>query len=518
MNTLNELREQHPNINSALESVQRRYQSAIRLAGDTRGIASDTIHRLVTPRNLLLAGPLVATGSVWGLGVIEGAILSGGDPAFSAAYGLANIGRSITWAREAPETVALAFNIARDVIQNIPAEALKDNITSPEAAQIRIIMDALLDARGSIADGTIMAYLITAATRIPRWGEQLRTAIFEGIETLRKNPEQVFFLGGEQSGVLQAAMLSDLTHIFPIVEKPEAVSELAELASKGGQYAFYLRLDGNHYENPGQWNKLTFRRNWLAKTDDGRRKYLLVVGDGSVYEEAIDLHDQPRQDLDVKELQIATQALVRRASECGIKEDEYQTVTIYIGNARLERKSGSGEFTQTDRQLARRYKNVDIWIDTRAPLVEKILEWVGNDKAIVFDTLNQEYFKNLKKLMGEKGVNVYDANDPKRPKDAKRLVYEDTTAYTVTKAKRIVETKQATRGNVATLTDTIEGHQDTIAAGLTSVCSAKIYKDEVFAVRKKLKQGKTSAEIQKEFDKRWNHPGLTEEDLAAETT
>lgn len=518
MNTLNELGERHPNLHSALETVQRKYQSAIRLAGDTRGVANDTIHRLITPRNLLLAGPLVAAGSVWGLGAIEGAILSGGDPAFSTAYGLANISRSITWAREAPETVALAFNITRDVIQNVPAEALKDNITSPEAAQIRIIMDTLLDARGSIADGTIMAYLITAATRIPRWGEQLKVAIFEGIETLRKNLEQMFFLGGEQSGPLVAAMLSDLTHIFPIVEKPEAVSALAELASKGGQYAFYLRLDGNHYENPGQWNKLTFRRNWLTKTDDGKRKYLLIVGDGSVYEEAIDLHDQPKQDLDVKELQVATQALQTRATECGIREDEYQTVTVYIGNARLERKSGSGEFKKTDRQLARRYKNVDIWIDTRAPLVEKILEWVGNNKAIVFDTLNQEYFKNLKKLMEERGINVFDANDPKRPKNAKILVYEDTTAYTVTKAKKIVETKQATRENVATLTDTIEGHEDTVAAGLIGICSAKIYKDEVFAVRKGLKQGKTPEEIQKELDERWNHPGLTEEDLAEETT
>lgn len=499
-------------LNSAdrqLSGLQLRLNQAYQFAQEKLGPSSDKLHRLITPKNLIIGGSVLAPATIFALGVMEGAKLSDGNVPFSLAYGLDNMTRAITWVRQDPTIVALANEIPQDILNQTMVDALNGVVNSPEMARAKIAMDINLDIRGSIADGTLMVWFITGVFAVKSAGEKLRQRILEGVETIRRNDEQIIFLGGDQSGVLNAVFSTDPQHILPVVERTEAISELTEIAKTLGEHGFYLKVDGNDYNSKSQWQKLKFRRNWLTATNDGSKKYMIVVGDGSTYEEAIDLKDQSQQDLTVKELQVTVERLTERAVQNGISKDDFQPVSVYIGNARLLRKSGKGKYSISDRQLSDKYQSVDVWVDTRAPIIDELKTWLNGKKYFAFDAIEkEEYFRNLSKLMKAEGIKVYDMLDPKKPKDTPVLVYEEKTAYTVTKAKNMIKQGLATKENVATLTDTLEGYNDSENAGIKSICSAKIYMDEVFAIREKLKQGLTPEAIQQELDQRWHSPGL----------
>src|SRR3989338_956700 len=455
------LPETGPNLDPQLSGLQVKLQIATQFAREKLGITSDRLHKIVTPKNLIIGGSIAAPAVVFALGAVEGAKTS-------------------------------------------------------EMAIAKETMDILLDIRGSIADGTLMVWFITGAFAVRSGGEKLRQRILEGIEALRRHGEQYFILGGEESGIMTALLQDNLTHVIPIVEKPEAVAQIKKEALRHGEHAFYLMADGQDYNNT-PWERLIIRKNWLMKTEDGRQ-IMMIIGDGSVYEEALDLRDQPQQDLTIEELQLAKKNLVNRASQCHIKPDTFETVTVYFGNARLLNESPSG-IPFTARQYADKYKTVDIWVDTRSPIIEETIEWlksrIGADnlqegrRALVFDTTNKEYFKNFSKMMKDYGVFVYDPFDQDIPQGLPVIVYEEQSAYTIQKADDMVNNHQVERENVATLTDTIFAYEDSLKRGIKSIYSAKIYRDVIYQIRDALISGVSAEKIQADLDNRWNSPGLS---------
>lgn len=103
--------------------------------------------------------------------------------------------------------------------------------------------------------------------------------------------------------------------------------------------------------------------------------------------------------------------------------------------------TGSGhKYTVQDH--LKKYNEVDIIIDAKKPLIEKIVSWVNSsfeklqkqepsaDRIIVFNTNNQEYYQTIKFVLEQHGWQVIDQS--KRNEEIYlELVYQDSTADTV---------------------------------------------------------------------------------------
>jgi hypothetical protein len=77
-------------------------------------------------------------------------------------------------------------------------------------------------------------------------------------------------------------------------------------------------------------------------------------------------------------------------------------------------KTGGGH-SYTLRHRIRYAKEVDVLIDSRAPVLQRILEWchcvARKDRTIFFQTSSREYFLNLQQLLKEYGYEIFDPLD-----------------------------------------------------------------------------------------------------------
>lgn len=116
-------------------------------------------------------------------------------------------------------------------------------------------------------------------------------------------------------------------------------------------------------------------------------------------------------------------------------------VRILLTDTSLNIVTGSGH-KYTVQEHLNKYNEVDIVIDAKKPLIEKIVWWAkssyeilkkqkpGVAPIIVFNTNNQEYYTTIKLVLESNGWNVIDQS--KRDDEIYlELVYQDSTADTV---------------------------------------------------------------------------------------
>jgi hypothetical protein len=467
------------------------------------GLPDVATRRLTTPQLLLRTGAAVGALSVFGLGVAEGYVRSH-DPGYAIAYGITHMGPSIVWARIPPEMVAQLFHISTGVIRDLNAEVIARTITESRAALESVTMDWLYAVRGGIAGSVVLGSIVSGISQLRTAGENLKSRILEGREPIKLGNETLFFLGGEESGPMEA-LTSSGVRILPIVENSDAVTGLLNLVSakKRGERPFFILVPNGDYTKVNISEKIKIASDALIKTQQGKR-LLVVVGDGSVHEEEFPFVAEPMQDLTIKELQMTTEDLELAAKNQNVAIDE--TVRVYIGDADLRTQTGSGKHELTLRQEMNKYKSLEVFIDSKAPLIQGVLDWLGKNKVVVFHTKNQAYFQTAKALLKGHGVKVYDQEDKNIPNGTPVLVYERTTAESI---QRSVEVKRVVKHDkVAALTSTIAGHILAEQKNITDICSATIYRDILLKVVTRLKEGESAADIQDTLDELWNYPGL----------
>jgi hypothetical protein len=92
----------------------------------------------------------------------------------------------------------------------------------------------------------------------------------------------------------------------------------------------------------------------------------------------------------------------------------FRTLRVYLGNSLETAKSGGGH-VYTLRHRVRYAKEVDVLIDSRAPVLKEILRWCdrvsGKDRRILFQTSNRQYFLSLQLMMRRYGYEIFDPLD-----------------------------------------------------------------------------------------------------------
>lgn len=498
-----------PNTES-LNQLELEISSSIDENADRLSLSGDTKNRLLTPQNLMRVGAPAALVTVFGLGVAEGFARSH-DWKFALVFGATQIPLSFTWwAGDESRTVADMLNMSPSIIRDLNTEVINGMITAQRAALERTGTLILYSLRGGIAGSALVGSITSALFAMRNAGEQMRARVLEGTEILKPRSGSVYFCGGESSGPMVALALSGLP-IVPIVEKSDALASLFKFMQpkKRGNKPVGITIDNGEYEEFNFPEMIKVTKESLILTQD-KRRLLVTVGDGSVYNEEFPLRAEAQQDLTIKELQIVTTGLEESAATNKVKIDE--SVRIYIGDANLETPTGSGQHTLTLREEVEKYKSVEVFIDSKAPLKQEILSKLDGKKAVVLHTKNQAYFQGATELLKDDGIKVYDQEDENIPSGTTIIVYEETTAASV---QRAIEVKKLyLESRVVALTSSIEGHQIAEKNNVEDICSATVYRDTVLFVVGLLKLGYTPQIIQQILDERWGYPGLKIQKIA----
>lgn len=451
-----------------------------------------------------MAGAPLGGLAVFGLGFYEGWLRSN-DPGFAAAYAASHLIPSAVWYRISPETIADAVQLAPTAIRDLKAEVTAETITAAQAARESILIDNVYSLRSTIAGSVVLGYVLSSINAMRNSGERMRARILKGEQPMTPKDASFFYLAGEQSSTMMALASSQDQHPFvPIVEKVEAASGLFGDQSRviRAEKPTYINIDGGKYEDDGLLNRIKLTEDTFITRADGRRM-LVVVGDGTVYEDEFPLRHESKQDLDVKELQTASKTLLNVASKRGIDTSAIDTIRVYIGDVDHRTLTGSQKNSISLREEVQEYGSVEVLIDSRCPLIEKITGWLGDNKGVVFHTKQHEYFATTSELLADYGIKVYDQKDDDIPDGTPVLVYEETSAATVVRAEEIKNTDKYE--DVMALTSTVEGHALAVREQIPDICSASVYGDLVLEVVERLKTGDTSQQVQAWLDHRFEN-------------
>lgn len=95
-------------------------------------------------------------------------------------------------------------------------------------------------------------------------------------------------------------------------------------------------------------------------------------------------------------------------------QESFRTLRVYLGNSMEIARTGGGH-AYTLRHRVRYAKEVDVLIDSRAPVLVQILDWckrvAGKDRQLFFQTSSRDYFLSLRKILQFYGYEIYDPLD-----------------------------------------------------------------------------------------------------------
>ena len=395
--------------------------------------------------------------------------------------------------------------------------AMRSADTEGLAADVReIVPQYTLELRALLFEAFLVVGAVTAVERIRSLGSERQRRILDGTAVIERDTEQTILLAGEGSYTCEALVDFLREQALPIVESKEAMARTLSRIAHGGrafrvnqrgepQAPVFLNLDFRgdmDYMSASGWRLLRLGPGNLLHTTDGRA-VLLTFGLGETNQEPVPLLDEPKQDLTVSELIEGSGKLAEVAHQRGVRIDA--AIKVYLGNARLRRlrHTGSGLRAVADRDAAR---GVDIYVDTRAPIVAAIADRLDDRRAFAFETGTTEYVPNMMKAAAPLGLTVHSEADPAAdPRTATCVVYEHDVSETI----EMVKSLRSQYGRVIALTPTVEGHERAIQEGIESVCVALVHAAIVLEIRQRVRRGEAAAAIQADMDRRYPYAEST---------
>lgn len=301
----------------------------------------------------------------------------------------------------------------------------------------------------------------------------------------------------------------DEDHIVPVFENPKLYYQIVDSFSRGGIIPCILKISSGQYGSKSSYKNLNISNDWLIETSKGE-KYLIVEADSSVGEQALAFGKKANSDLTLQEATQGFRLIEKKMNEGkGIKSSD-KILRVLLFDTEAEIFTGGGnKFIARD--IIAEKNSADIIIDTKLPLLFGIIHWASkylkDDKKIVFDTNNKQYFASMKATLSRYGYRVIDRLDKEASvKDFPRIVYFDTTSDTINVVSQIIRAEECPPEKVCALLDKHEGIEEIEEmsreknAQIGLVCSSTIY-DSIFRhVRKRIREGKTPKDIQMEID------------------
>ena len=227
---------------------------------------------------------------------------------------------------------------------------------------------------------------------------------------------------GRESNIISTSMRRMGHRVFPVLEDPiSKVSYLISQYSEGHRIPVFWFFRPDRYGSSYSWDGFPVSQDCLVRTSTGKNILVLEV-DATNANDPLALGDQA---LDLT-LDDSSQGF-RRIEELysnKLGSKRFRTLKVYLGNT-LEVETSGGGHSYTLRHRVKYSKEVDVLIDSRAPILGEILKWcdrvtVGKQSAlseasgrkiILFQTSSRQYFLSLQLLLKDYGYEVHDPLD-----------------------------------------------------------------------------------------------------------
>ncbi|EGZ16715.1 hypothetical protein PHYSODRAFT_498981 [Phytophthora sojae] len=377
-----------------------------------RRIARVSVHSIAQPARLALLG--VCSSGVMGLSAYEAHLLL--DPAqpatldsllFMYKYATHNFLASCIWETRAPELVAQALGLDPTQLLRVfhPATSSAD-----AALQLRIM--SVFTARAMLAGFMVVTQLLNIVRASGTAAMGYSENVYRGLEPpLQGIEERIIRLSGKGSDVTEVSMARYGAHILPVFEDPEQHRHLVALWSLNGRVPCVWCVPKDRYGFRHSWTGLRVDESFLLRTTTG--KYILCIeADATLQDRAFELRVMPKSPLPKDEelsVEEASQAyrLVERQAALALRRP-FRSLCVLLGDSRQPCDLGGDSFV-TLRERTRLKQEVNVLIDSKAPLLLEVLKWCGrfvdDRKTLVLD-VTPHNFTPLKVFLERHGYAV----------------------------------------------------------------------------------------------------------------
>jgi hypothetical protein len=201
----------------------------------------------------------------------------------------------------------------------------------------------------------------------------------------------------------------------------------------------------------------------------------------------------------------------------------HQVLRVLLVDAEATMKSGGGRKC-TAREYATHLGLADIIVDSRAPILQSVKHWLGEQrswnppkysfftfrspkKPIIFETPNAGWFDAARLALQETGYTVMDMSYAEKIYGSidgiPMLVYENNTQDTIHTVRRLLLQGIVHPDNVVALCPTHHGLvelEEGQSSKIACICSSDIFDNLLGRVRRSAVLGLSSEEIQKMLD------------------
>ena len=223
---------------------------------------------------------------------------------------------------------------------------------------------------------------------------------------------------GRESNIISTSLRRMGHRVFPVFEDPFSnVSYLISQHSESHRIPVFWSVRPDRYGSSKSWDGFPVSQDCLVRTSTGKN-ILVLEADATNANDPLALGDQA---LDLT-LDDSSQGF-RRIEELfsnTLGAKRFRTLKVYLGNT-LEVETSGGGHAYTLRHRVKYSKEVDVLIDSRAPILGEILNWcdrvtagkknVSGKNIILFQTSSRQYFLSLQLLLKDYGYEVHDPLD-----------------------------------------------------------------------------------------------------------
>ena len=403
----------------------------------TLRIARLAVRRVLEPPTLHVMG--AAMGATLAIGALEATLLCQQWPSLSwdptthfiIRYSVQNLFPSVVWETQPAHLVCMAMGLD-------PATVLRDlSGNTTESAVLLLQTHWLSTSRFFFAGFMMIAQLFRAATITMESFGAYEQGITQGREPpLLIDQGLVVRLCGRDSHVSEVSLRRMGLHLLPVFEFPDRVRPLVYRHSLGkrrpvywcvppdwywSRYAWenfpadgrcFLTGTGSRSTSPSSLSSSSFSSSPPPQRED---KILMLEADATNGNDPLTL-GETSLDLTIEDASQGFRRILERYRDNGfVVGRDFRVLRVYLGNS-METTTTGGGYAYTLRHRIRYAKEMDVLIDSRAPVLRKILDWceevvASHDRKLFFQTSSREYFLNLQKLLKQYGYDIYDPLD-----------------------------------------------------------------------------------------------------------
>jgi hypothetical protein len=353
---------------------------------------------------------------VLGLGMIEASMQCAEMPliqsmqcaAFAVRYAVENLLPSCLWATQDANLIATAMGYDPQVLLQ------SFDPTNAADASTLLRIELFKTSRGMAAGFMLIAQLVRAGTIGAAAPGIYEARVRKGREPpiVPKQGGLIIRMCGIESDATATSLKRMRHHLLPVFEDPIVVAPIVSEHSDHRRLPVFWCVRPESYGMKHSWDGFPVSSECFIQTR-AREHVLILEADATNSNDPLALGDQAL-DLTIDD---ASQGFrrIQDLYESSEIHSSFRLLRVYLGNSLEISKSGGGH-AYTLRHRIRYAKEVDVLIDSRAPVLKEILHWcdivtTSEDRRILFQTSNRQYFLNLQLLMRKYGYEICDPLD-----------------------------------------------------------------------------------------------------------